>query len=183
MAGTQNREERTMWVFGYGSLMADGWESAFGCTTRMVAELHGYRRVFNKASVVNWGTKQCPCPTLNLEPVEDAVCVGIAFEFPEPRAADVEAYLVKREGKGFNLSILEIDVVEVGVVRAMVPLYMGKNILSSSSPQTLVSTVRKACGTSGACSDYVIGVHDQLATLGIEDPAVTHLVELLRAAP
>ncbi|WP_415869992.1 gamma-glutamylcyclotransferase [Burkholderia ubonensis] len=169
-----------MWVFGYGSLMSDGWEVEFGCSVRAVAELHGYRRVFNKASVVNWGTKECPCPTLNLELATGASCVGIAFEFPEGKAAHVEAYLAKREGKDFNLAQLEIAVKEVGTVWAMVPLYTGKNIVSPSTTQALVSAVRRACGTHGACSDYVSNVHGQLSMLGIEDPAVTRFVELLR---
>lgn len=39
-----------MWVFGYGSLMWDGWEQEFGCLRRCVAVLKGYRRTFNKAS-------------------------------------------------------------------------------------------------------------------------------------
>ena len=40
-----------MWIFGYGSLMFDGWEAACGCVDRKCAELPGYRRAFNKKSV------------------------------------------------------------------------------------------------------------------------------------
>jgi cation transport protein ChaC len=39
-----------MWIFGYGSLMFDGWESERRCVERTWAELAGYRRVFNKRS-------------------------------------------------------------------------------------------------------------------------------------
>jgi cation transport regulator ChaC len=38
-----------MWVFGYGSLMWDHWETQFGCLRSLVADLPGYQRVFNKA--------------------------------------------------------------------------------------------------------------------------------------
>jgi cation transport protein ChaC len=41
------------WIFGYGSLMWDGWEEKFGCEERQVAELPGHVRTFNKASVKN----------------------------------------------------------------------------------------------------------------------------------
>ncbi len=170
-----------MWIFGYGSLMTDGWEVNYSCTQRVVAELHGYRRTFSKASVVNWGTRACPCPTLNLESSADALCVGIAFEFPETRRVEVEAYLAKREGKGFVLSSLEIIAKEAGSVQALVPLYIGKNILPPATTQDLVASIQQACGTSGACSDYVVDVHDQLTGLGIDDPAVTQLREHLRA--
>jgi hypothetical protein len=70
---------------------------------------------------VNWGTHACPRPTLNLEPNADAVCVGIAFEFPEERRDEVEAYLATREGKNFVLFCLEIIAKEAGSVQALVP--------------------------------------------------------------
>jgi len=65
-----------MWIFGYGSLMGDGWEEAFGCLRRTIAVLDGYRRTFNKASTKNWGSKEAPCPTLGLEEIEGGVCKG-----------------------------------------------------------------------------------------------------------
>lgn len=170
-----------MWIFGYGSLMTDGWEVRYGCTQRVVGNLHGYRRVFNKASVVNWGTRACPCPTLNLEPNADAMCVGIAFEIPEVRRTEVEAYLVKREGKGFTFLSLEVIVMGICPIQALVPLYTGKNILHRATPQELAESVRQACGTSGSCSEYVVDVHGKLAKLGIDDPTVTQLREQLRA--
>lgn len=172
-----------MRIFDYGSLMSDGWEGRFACTQRVVAELRGYKRTFNKASVVNWGTRGCPCPTLNLESDADASCVGMAFEFPETRRTEVEAYLAKREGKNFVLARLEILVGRAGPVQASVPLYTGNNILPSQTTQELVSSFRLARGTSGTCSDYVTGVDEQLTKLGIDDPAVTRLWECLRTNP
>src|SRR6266568_4933203 len=98
-----------MWVFGYGSLMTDRWEEKNGCTRRVLADLGGYRRVFNKASVRNWGTRNNPGPTLNLEKTEGGSCRGIAFEFPEDRGKEVLAVLVEREGQNFALHSLEIQ--------------------------------------------------------------------------
>jgi len=59
-----------VWVFGYGSLITDGWEVRHNCLGRHIADLAGYCRVFNKASVRNWGTKTAPGLTLNLSDVE-----------------------------------------------------------------------------------------------------------------
>ena len=73
-----------MWVFGYGSLMADEWEERYACVRRTIATLRGFRRTFTKASTKNWGSKEVPCPTLNLEKVENAECWGVAFHFPDP---------------------------------------------------------------------------------------------------
>jgi hypothetical protein len=38
------RYHAPMWIFGYGSLMFDGWESGYGCVRREWASLSGYRR-------------------------------------------------------------------------------------------------------------------------------------------
>lgn len=170
-----------MWVFGYGSLMNDGWEKGYGSTFRGVADLHGYRRVFSKASVANWGTRLSPCPTLNLEAHAGALCVGIAFEFPDDRADAVTAYLVKREGKSFTFPQLKIAVKDRGETHALVPLYFGRNIYPTMPAEELVVAIRKASGTSGMCADYVLNVHKDLTAAGIDDPAVTQLNELLSA--
>ncbi|BCL87321.1 gamma-glutamylcyclotransferase [Ralstonia pseudosolanacearum] len=169
-----------MWVFGYGSLMADGWEEKFACTRRVVAELAGYRRAFNKASVANWGTATNPCPTLNLDQAADASCIGIAFEFPENQRAEVEAYLTKREGKNFVLQELQIAPQGAAPVLALVPIYAGHNIIHTTTSEELASCILQANGKSGSCVDYVVGVHRQLEQLGIDDPAVTQVRALLQ---
>src|ERR1041385_5852179 len=112
-----------MWVFGYGSLMLDGWEKQFGCLRRQLAALHSYRRTFNKASTKNWGARQAPCPTLNLESIEGGICKGIAFEFPDSREAFVREYLASREGKGFPLKEVTIRLEDDAEVQAWVPIY------------------------------------------------------------
>lgn len=163
-----------MWVFGYGSLMWGGWEESYDCMQRVQAELHGYRRAFNKASIANWGTPIHPCPTLNLIADATTSCVGMAFEFPASRKADVEAYLARREGKNFALAEMEIFV-RGDCLKASVPLYSGKNILSPQSMLELSTNIREAFGTSGACVDYVANLYAELTKLGIDDPAVTEL--------
>ncbi|PCC97912.1 gamma-glutamylcyclotransferase [Halopseudomonas pelagia] len=172
-----------MWVFGYGSLMTDGWEKGFDCTQRVTAELKGYRRAFNKASVTNWGTRDCPCPTLNLVPEASANSLGIAFEFTEVRRGEVEAYLAKREGKNFKLSNLEVIADGSGAVQALVPLYAGKNIIQSHDMRTAIELACHAKGSSGKCSDYILNISEQLKMLGINDPAVTEMREILCKAP
>ncbi|MFL1502674.1 gamma-glutamylcyclotransferase [Pseudomonas sp. S191] len=169
-----------MWVFGFGSLMTDAWEKEFDCIRRVTAELKGYRRAFNKASVANWGTRDCPCPTLNLVFEPNAHCRGIAFEFSEARRDDVEVYLARREGKGFELSNLEVIAEGAGLVRALVPLYAGKNIVHTTDTLASIELALHAKGSSGRCSDYVFGVYEQLRERGINDPAVTEMWDVLR---
>jgi glutathione-specific gamma-glutamylcyclotransferase len=164
-----------MWVFGYGSLMWDGWEACRHCIRRELADLHGFQRIFNKASIVNWGTKDHPCPTLNLKRSETSACRGIAFEFPDTHHQDLLGYLKKREGKGFALLELPIVVPGVGEVRALTPIYEGMNTINMATASELASIVGSARGASGICVEYIRAIHAELIRLGIEDAAVTEL--------
>ena len=82
-----------MWVFGYGSLMWDGWERDFGGSRTDRAVLSGYRRSFNKKSVSNWGTSKSPGPTLGLEPDAAGECIRMVFEIPDAQRRAVEQML------------------------------------------------------------------------------------------
>ena len=167
-----------MWVFGYGSLMWDGWEADHRCLRRVTAELKGYSRTFNKRSVRNWGTRLHPGPTLNLV-ASNTSCRGVAFEFPESSRAKIVAYLVQREGKHFTLSVQTV-VLEGGIaVTALVPLYQGANLIPPTSTSEIAAVALRANGKSGSCADYIKGMADHLQKLGICDPAVVLLRQVL----
>jgi cation transport protein ChaC len=144
-----------MWVFGYGSLMTDRWEEQNGCTRRVLADLAGYRRVFNKKSVRNWGTKNNAGPTLNLEKAEGKSCRGIAFEFSEDRRDKVLAVLAEREGQDFALPRLKIQLLDGTKVLAHVPMYTGRNLIRNKSLDEIAAMIVKARGTKGACASYI----------------------------
>jgi len=164
-----------MWVFGYGSLMWDGWETERGCTRRVVADLPGYCRRFNKASVRNWGTHAAPGPTLNLSKVAAGLCRGIAFEFPDTQKAEILSYLKEREGKAFPLHELLVRIDDQSEVSAFVPLYNGKHVIEGKTVEEVAEMVLAATGTDGTCLAYVNGIAEKLSALGINDPAVTEL--------
>ncbi len=168
-----------MWVFGYGSLMWDGWEAERDCLRRVTAELRGYARAFNKLSVRNWGTRLHPGPTLNLIPA-DSLCIGIAFEFSETSRGDIRAHLLEREGKNFNLNEQPIVLEDTSAVMALVPLYGGKNVLPAARASEVVGMALKANGTSGSCASYINAVFDHLSELGINDPAVSEVHKALQ---
>lgn len=162
-----------MWVFGYGSLMWVGWETRRGCTRRVLADLSGYCRVFNKASVKNWGTKSTRCPTLNLSKVAGGVCRGIAFEFPDAEKSELVAYLVEREGKTFPLHKMLVQLENHTEVSAFVPIYEGKNVIEGRALEEIAAMVAAASGTDGSCLAYVRGIVEKLSELGIHDPVVS----------
>jgi len=169
-----------MRVFGYGSLMWDGWEQSWGCKSKTKATLKGLRRSFNKLSVKNWGTKNRPGLTLNLEP-DDAgsCCEGVLFEFPLEKSDEVMSYLKGREGKGFEYREATVETEDGTSTTAFVPFYVGKNIIAEKDIDKLAEIVRIAEGESGTCIDYVRGIAQKLEEMGIEDLAVKDLKERL----
>ena len=170
-----------MWVFGYGSLMWDNWEVQFAAKRRVIAELHGFRRAFNKASVRNSGTQEAPGPTLNLEVNEDSVCVGVAFQFPAIIGSEVTSYLGAREGRGFCLRSLPVAIPTGQIVDAFVPIYTGSNSITGKSTAQLTQMIAIAAGTNGSCRGYLDGIYKELTSIGIDDSVVSILWNAVRA--
>jgi cation transport protein ChaC len=160
--------------------MWDDWETQFGCTQKITAILSGHRRVFNKASVRNWGTPEHPAPTLNLEESNNEHCTGFAFAFPNHQRQAVTQSLKDREGRGFHFPELDILLPDGRVVGAVTPIYRGSNLIRDLSPGEIADMAKLARGESGACRDYVITLAERLTELGINDRAVTTLREALR---
>src|SRR5439155_908174 len=128
----RDHPEQPVWIFGYGSLIWDGWESKSErrCLRAARAELPGWRRVFNKKSVLNWGTRAAPCPTLNLEQAPAASCRGLAFEFANDARFLGEMLLYLRRREACEPCELPIRIDGVGAARALVYLYRGANLIA-----------------------------------------------------
>ena len=167
-----------MWVFGYGSLMWDGWENSRGCLRRVLATLPGFRRAFNKESVRNWGTREQPGPTLNLEADPASNCKGMAFKFPDEKQHELLAYLRNREA--CEPVLREIKLESGPQVIAFVSIYAGKNLIRDKTLAELAEMARKASGSSGRCFDYVRGIIEKLSDLGLDDPAVTEFWQAIQ---
>ena len=165
---------RSVWIFGYGSLMWDRWEIGYGCTRRELAELPGYRRTFNRASIKRWGTHASPGPTLNLVAAPQERCRGMAFAFPALSDAAVRAYLTEREG--LPLCERTIQLATGGAVLALVTIYEGSNLIQAASVDEAAEMACRAAGSGGRCIDYVRNIASKLAELGISDPAVSDLI-------
>jgi cation transport protein ChaC len=163
-----------MWIFGYGSLMWDCWEMQFGCLRKEEAELQSFRRDFNKASTVRWGSRSAPGPTLGLEPAEGATCTGVAFEFPDNRSEEIFSYLKEREGHDFTLAKGTVQLQSGSQACARIPTNnrSGETYIGSMPVAERASMVRIASGKAGRCSDYVASIRNELVQRGIDDPYV-----------
>jgi glutathione-specific gamma-glutamylcyclotransferase len=177
--------EESLWVFGYGSLMWDGWETQRpGFIRRVFADLPGYRRQFNKLSVRNWGTPDVPGPTLNLQESASSVCPGIAFEFGKNYRQAVIKYLEDREGENFVLANVRIRLTGDIIERpARTPLYQGHNIIRNKSISDIALMVKRAKGRDGPCRTYVDSIAAKLEELEISDPAVAELANAVKMLP
>jgi cation transport protein ChaC len=172
-----------MWVFGFGSLMWDGWEHRFDGDRVERAVLKGYRRAFNKASVQNWGTREAPCPTLGLAATRAARCTGVAFRMAEAKRGDVWTYLRDREGPSFDLKAAPVMLPDGGTPWALVAINdpCARSHIGDSPLDERAAMVLRAEGTSGTGIDYLQNTRAHLHALSIEDPAVEALWALVQA--
>lgn len=170
------------WVFGYGSLMWDGWEEAYGGTRHEGAVLRGYVRAMNKASRKNWGTRARPGPTMGLERIEGGTCVRGGLRFPrgpgrgrqELPAGARRAELRPPDGG-----------VELADGRSRPMLTAANNTEASTylgdvPPDELASMIVGAEGASEACTDYLDQLRQQNKAIGIHDDAIEDLWERVR---
>lgn len=165
-----------MWLFGYGSLMWDGWERRYDCIRRVHAEARGHRRIFNKKSLERWGTFAAPGVTLNLAPREgddDDPCRGIAFEFPGARQAEIENYLSVRE----TCTACDIAVaLPEESVSARTYIYNGPRLIEQDVPlQERARMILSAEGIAGSSYAYIRNVRTHLESLGVADREVDTL--------
>jgi len=161
-----------MWLFGYGSLMWDGWEERFGCVRRLPADLEGHARIFNKKSLERWGTHEKPGLTLNLTP--SGACHGVAFAFDDAARNEIEDYLCERETCAATEVPLKLpDTTQVG---ALTYIYAGPRLIDERvSLEAQAAMIVEAQGHAGSSLDYIKGVRAHLAALGVTDPAVDAL--------
>ena len=167
-----------MWVFGYGSLMWDGWEATYGCARRMPANLPEHSRVFNKKSLERWGTFNRPGLTLNL--TRAGACRGIAFAFNDATRGDIEAYLNHRES--CEATEVAVQLPDGKEVLASTYIYEGPRLIDEDlSLHERAAMIIEAEGIAGSSYDYIRGVRAHLAELGVADVAVDELWHAVHA--
>ncbi len=171
-----------MWLFGYGSLMWDGWEDAYGCLRRTQADLAGHSRIFNKKSLERWGTHALPGLTLNLarHGTPSVTCRGVAFEFDDAARDDIKAYLCARET--CDATEVPLRLPDATEVAALTYIYDGPRLIDAGlSLEMRAAMILAAEGAAGSSYDYIKGVRDHLADLGVTDPAVDELWSAVEA--
>jgi glutathione-specific gamma-glutamylcyclotransferase len=168
-----------LWVFGYGSLM---WRPDFPYVEAQRARLNGYHRCFCISSTHHRGTATRPGLVLGLD--RGGICDGMALRVAPDKAAEVRAYLRRREQingvyceRHIPVQLTEAPRRDVTALTFIVerchPSYARPAPLSKQAHQ-----IRGAQGLSGANLDYLINTVRHLQSLGIRERNLERLVAL-----
>lgn len=174
-------EERTHWVFGYGSLI---WNPGFAFLSAQQGLLRGAHRSLSIISHYHRGTVERPGLVFGL--ARGGSCRGMAFEVADKDWTAVFDYLQARE---------QVTMVYRNVIRP-VQLADGRSVLALTyvinemheqfagrlSLEEQLAMVTGAEGLSGRNIDYVVNTVRHLEQLGIRDKALMALVKKLEAA-
>lgn len=171
------------WVFGYGSLI---WQPGFAFADRRVATLHGYRRAFCMSSIVYRGTPEAPGLVLALDRGDGAGhCVGVAYQVAPEEAQGTLAYLRERElvSYAYTEAVLAVDLEDGARVEALTyvsnpshPQYRGGLTLEAQA-----EIIARAVGPRGPNEEYLRNTVAGLDALGLHDPDLARLSELVAA--
>lgn len=178
------------WVFGYGSLM---WKPDFEVAEARMARLEGYKRAFALISVHYRGTPEQPGLVLGLDWNSTSDCTGLALRIGPDQADEVRHYLAERElvSRAYfevrhKITLLCPDLgsgwAEGESVDAICyildrthPQYAGGMALKDQA-----SIIRVASGPTGTNRDYLFNTVAHLRELGVDDPELFTLEEMVR---
>jgi cation transport protein ChaC len=170
-----------LWVFGYGSLI---WNPGFPVADRQIARLDGWHRSFCMRSIHHRGSVEAPGLVLALDRQENALCDGVAFAVaPGQEDATVTA-LRERElvSSAYLETMLPVTLRQGGTVTALVYVidpdhdqYCGGLPLEQQA-----RIIARSVGRRGSNRDYLFSTADHLSALGITDPDLVWLADLVR---
>ena len=173
-------EGDAVWLFAYGSLM---WDPCFAVAERRSATLDGFRRGFNVWTALARGTPERPGLGLGLEP-GDGRCRGIAWRLDPDRVREGLEAIWRREmhtaiyrPHWLNVGTGDGDITALTfVVDPAHPQFAG-----GLPPGHAADLIAAAAGKYGSCRDYLADAVAALAALGIDDPDLTTLHDLVTA--
>ncbi len=169
-----------LWVFGYGSLM---WRPGFAYEEVRRATLVGYRRCFCVFSTHHRGNEKRPGLVLGLD--RGGACHGLAFRVSAERRTSTLDYLTAREQISgvYRDTLVPVTLDGEGgrevlalayIVERHHPSYAGRLDLRRQA-----ELIRGACGISGPNLDYLINTLAHLESLGIREPELQRVLNLI----
>ena len=167
-----------LWVFAYGSLM---WNPGFEYAESAPATLYGYHRSLCIYSRIYRGTAERPGLVLGLD--RGGACRGLAYRVPALGAAEAFDYLERRERSRGEY------------VPRRCPLHLKGRVVSALcyiadrahydyarglGLNEMAPLIRRGTGRHGRNVDYLANTLRHLEDLGVHDPRLTQLLEVVR---
>jgi glutathione-specific gamma-glutamylcyclotransferase len=173
-----------LWVFGYGSLI---WRPGFDYAERRRARLHGWRRRFCMASMYYRGTPEAPGLVLALDADTAGVCEGVAYRVGAEAAEAVIAYLRERELVSYAYHEIrhpvDLEEPEGEAVEAVCYVIDREHsqYRGGLSLEEQAAVIARAVGPMGPNREYLANTIASLEALGLHDPDLARLAELVTA--
>lgn len=167
------------YVFGYGSLI---WKPGFDHGGAFPALLYGAHRCLCVFSHRYRGTAEKPGLVFGL--ANGGSCHGMVFAIRPETWPEVKAYLWDREMVTgvYRPAVRKVRLASGETVRALVFLADTAHAQYAGllEREEQLKFIRKACGSMGPNTDYVINTVRHLAEMGIKDDDLDRLRRALR---
>jgi cation transport protein ChaC len=172
-----------LWVFAYGSLI---WNPLLDYTERRLAHVPGWRRSFCLSVKSGRGTPEAPGLMLGLaeDLPEGPGCTGVVFRIPESVLAVELDLLWRREmiAAGYTPRWVAIEDGAGAAFGAAIAFTIncdGPAYCGDLPEEEVVRRLASARGRLGTGAEYLFRTHEGLAEMGIVDPFVARLAQLV----
>jgi cation transport protein ChaC len=166
----------SIWLFTYGSLM---WNPEFAPADTRVGTLDGYHRALNVWTAHARGTPDNPGLALGL--AAGTECRGVLYRLnPNRRDGDLTSIWDREMYTGvYRPAWLRVRCAPQGAVTAICFITDTKHP-QFAAPTTMdkaAQLIARASGKYGRCRDYLAETLKALRALGIEEPALSEILD------
>ncbi|HXP12771.1 MAG TPA: gamma-glutamylcyclotransferase [Stellaceae bacterium] len=170
-----------VWVFAYGSLI---WNPMIHFTDKRVATVHGFHRRFCLWTHLGRGSAAAPGLILGLD--YGGACRGVAYRIEESKAREELELLWRREMVTGSYAPRWVRMVTHeggrGWSVAFVINHGHKRYAGLLPEERIVESIARAKGPLGPCAAYLFDTAAHLELLGINDPRLFRLRDLVAQA-
>jgi cation transport protein ChaC len=166
------------WIFGYGSLM---WDATFPYAQSKPARLLGWRREMCIWTALARGTPAFPGLSLGLMP--GGVCEGVAYELAGSRRDQALEMIWQRE---MWTDIYTATWVTLEIEGRLLPALTfttnqaSRQFVGDLALEDVVEHIAKAEGERGPCRDYLSNTVARMRSLGIDEPHLHALNDVVK---
>ena len=167
-----------LWLFGYASLM---WDARFPFVAAKPARLQGWRREMCVWTTLARGTPDCPGLAMGLLP--GGVCDGIAYKIAVCKQAQVLEMVWQREMWTDIYQPTWVSLEIGSVIAPALTFTVNQTSRQFTGPLTMgqqVEHIAEAIGERGPCRDYLNNTMVRMRSLGIEEPKLHALNDVVK---